>query len=244
MTYITSHIMGGLGNQLFQIYTTIAYSLKNNIPFYFLNNNETSGITKRSTYWNSFLQSLHFSLQHSNPESVILREKAFEYNELSPIKNKNILLVGYFQSYKYFYEYYDKICSMISFNEQKSVLQKKISINLHNYVSIHFRIGDYINIQDCHPLLSYTYYEKSIQYLLSKTNSNILSFICFFEKKDTKQVSEIIRLLKKKFPECVFHTIHEIHDDLQDYEELLAMSMCRHNIIANSTFSWWGAYFN
>ena len=47
--------------------------------------------------------------------------------------------------------------------------------------------------------------------------------------------------IKKSFPELEFH---KADDTMEDWEQLLLMSCCHHNIIANSSFSWWGAYFN
>ena len=199
---ITCHIVGGLGNQLFQIFTIIAYSLKFKKPFYFVEYNESHGITKRPTYWTNFLQSLAFSLKYSFLKSVILREKAFHYHELIEVKEENILLCGYFQSYKYFDAYYDSICKLLLLNQQKKLVQEKINLKLDNFISIHFRIGDYIHIQDCHPLLEYSYYKKSIQYILSRLNSKEEKFICFFESKDIQYVSPFIEQLKSEFSQC------------------------------------------
>ena len=241
---ISCHIIGGLGNQLFQIFTTISYSFKLKTSFYFFNSNESYGITKRPTYWRSFLHNLGFSLKNTHPKNIVLREKAFEYQELEEIPNENILLYGYFQSYKYFEDSYEKIYSLLKIDEQKHKLQEKINEPLNEFISIHFRIGDYMNIQDFHPLLDYLYYEKSIKYILSKLNSNKEKFICFFEKKDIENIYPLIHKLKINFSHCDFKIIHEMHNELKDYEEMIAMSMCKHNIIANSTFSWWGAYLN
>lgn len=55
---ITCQIMGGLGNQLFQIFTTIAYALEQKQPFGFIYHKSSYGITPRSTYWDNLLLSL------------------------------------------------------------------------------------------------------------------------------------------------------------------------------------------
>jgi hypothetical protein len=59
---VVLRLKGGLGNQLFQIFTTIAYALEYNLPFVFLNqfqlNSGNDGATIRYSYWNTFLQSL------------------------------------------------------------------------------------------------------------------------------------------------------------------------------------------
>ena len=62
MNTVTCKLMGGLGNQLFQICTTIAFALKTHKPFYFLDIEELDG-GKRHTYWNTFLSNLKFCLK-------------------------------------------------------------------------------------------------------------------------------------------------------------------------------------
>jgi hypothetical protein len=83
---ITCDLLGGLGNQLFQIFTTISYSFDCEQPFGFSDSYETKGITNRTTYWGSFL--LNFEPQthrHLPTEWEYIKEAGFQYNEL-PIK--------------------------------------------------------------------------------------------------------------------------------------------------------------
>ena len=63
----------------------------------------------------------------------------------------------------------------------------------------------------------------------------------FCEKKDNDTVSTFIQQLQDKFKHIHFV---KVSDDIPDWKQLLIMSCCSHNIIANSSFSWWGAYFN
>ena len=63
----------------------------------------------------------------------------------------------------------------------------------------------------------------------------------FCQKQDNNVVKKKIIILKEKFPQLTFI---KASDEKEDWEQMLMMSCCEHNIIANSSFSWWGAYFN
>jgi len=247
---ITCNLNGGLGNQLFQIFATIAYSLLYKIPFGFLYKESLGGrFHNRPTYWHSFLSSLANFNYESIPPMLPLREQNFMYNELpSPValKSENIVLSGYFQSYKYFAPFFPTICKFIRLDKQrKQVLHEMINIydiaDISNMVSMHFRIGDYKYLQNSHPLISIEYYKKSIEYIISSTNNPTLSIMYFCEKEDNVEVLDKIDKLHIAFPECSFI---KAPDNVDDWKQLLMMSCCKHHIIANSTFSWWGAYFN
>ena len=263
---ITCNLMGGLGNQLFQIFATIAYSIRVKQPFRFL---YTEFLGKRQTYWNTFLLSLKgFTTTVPLDNSVTLKERGFGYNELPILQNieyQNVSLYGYFQSYKYFDSHYETLCKIIRLDNQKNKIKQKY---LHAYdctqlISMHFRLGDYKMLPDYHPIMTYKYYFNCIQHIISTsstvvsgvpslpsaygfgslhtTNNQELDILYFCEKDDNTVVHKTIKMLSVAFPTCKF--IKAI-DTITDWEQLLMMSCCHHNIIANSTFSWWGAYFN
>jgi hypothetical protein len=68
-----------------------------------------------------------------------------------------------------------------------------------------------------------------------------IKVLCFYQEGDSVEVSQTINRLSSEFDFIVFQ---HIDHSIEDWKQLLLMSCCRHNIIANSTFSWWGAYFN
>ena len=244
---ITCNLVGGLGNQLFQIFATISYSLLYKIPFGFLYKESLGGrFHNRPTYWHSFLSSLANFNYESIPPMLPLREQNFMYNELpSPValKSENIVLSGYFQSYKYFAPFFSTICKLIRLDKQREqVLHEMVNIyDISNMVSMHFRLGDYKYLQNSHPLVKIEYYKKSIAHITSSTNNPTLSIMYFCEKEDNVEVLDKIDTLRIAFPECSFI---KAPDNVDDWKQLLMMSCCKHHIIANSTFSWWGAYCN
>lgn len=111
---------------------------------------------------------------------------------------------------------------------------------LNDTISLHFRLGDYKKIQQFHPIMTSEYYKKAINYfkIRGQLKSNILYFC---EEEDLEDVNETINKLKIEFPALNFI---RASNDLSDWEQMILMSCCRDNIIANSSFSWWGAHFN
>jgi len=244
---ITCNLMGGLGNQIFQIFATISYAIKSKNQFKFLNVDSLGGGSTivRNTFWNSFFNRLRFCLVETIPQPIrVIREKDFTFNELPiyEMLDRDVLIFGYFQSYKYFHENYQIICRMIGLDKMKDEVLKKMNLNdeyLKNCVSIHFRLGDYKKIQEYHPLATYKYYMNSLNFI---KNTNIpYNIIYFCEDKDINDVSETINKLEKEFTNYKFI---RADNSLEDWEQMLLMSCCHHNIIANSSFSWWAAYFN
>lgn len=244
---ITCELKGGLGNQLFQIFTTIAYSLQHKVPFYFNNDtvlgNGANGSTIRYTYWNSFLRSLQPFLRTKQTNIVnIIYEPSFNYNEIPEMHSGVSMLIGYYQSYKYFNKYAHSIITLLKIGTLKQKLYVKyLKYNFNNSISIHFRIGDYVKYPDIHPILNEKYYIESILHILGKTtNKSNLKILYFCEDEDLSQVINKIDIIKLAVPNIIFERCKPEYD----WEELLLMSLCQHNIIANSSFSWWGAYLN
>jgi len=174
------------------------------------------------------------------------------------------VLQGYFQSYKYFEKYYREIYDAIDIDYHKQSICKRYPRKYENMISMHFRLGDYKNIQDKHPILPYKYYKDALEYIIASEKHNRvednalihnhyhhLSVLYFCEMEDIKCVDTIIGILRKKYPHI--HFIHASKDTSsnasngnhsEDWEQMLMMSLCKHNIIANSSFSWWGAHLN
>lgn len=242
--------MGGLGNQLFQIFATISYSIMSHNEFKFLNvkqlGEHDKNITVRYTYWDSFLYNLKPFLLEKLPSIEVIKEQGFYYKPLpTHLMNKyNIMIHGYFQSYKYFEKYYETICKIIKLDEQKNSLLFKLNYDydfLKNTISIHFRMGDYKKYQNFHPIMNTQYYIDALNHIKQSNKEMQYTVFYFCEDEDIIEINKRIDLLKSKFPEYTFIRGGE---NLEDWEQMLLMSFCHHNVIANSSFSWWSAYFN
>jgi len=132
---------------------------------------------------------------------------------------------------------------MLNLEKKKEMVKNKFEkFQFNNTISIHFRIGDYIqkNLGHFHPILSIEYYIDSIETIMKKTNKSF-DILYFYEQVDAEMIQKNINILKNRFIDTKFISIDT---NLIDYEQMLVMSLCKHNVIANSSFSWWGAYLN
>ncbi len=244
--YITAYLMGGLGNQLFQIFAVMAIALRTNKLFRFEYSDILTTGVDRPTYWNNFLKRLRpYTTKGVNPE-MIIRENGFQYNDILPIEagmqTKSTCLYGYFQTEKYFWDCYEQIIELIGLRRmQQDIIAKTQSLSPRVNISLHFRLGDYVQKQGHHPVLPLKYYINALKNVSIQPGTlNKSRVIYFCEDADIDRVNISVQVLSKSFPEMDF-----VRADLtEDWEQMLLMSVCDHNIIANSSFSWWGAYFN
>jgi len=259
----TTEIMGGLGNQLFQIFNLMAYSFRHHKPFYFPLEQITQG-QRKTTYWTTqFLQALQHFVKPTpshQQQPLIYKERNFHYEpipSLPPPESKinNIKFFGYFQSYKYFQDQQELIYKFIKLRETQAIIREKTQekYDYNRTVALHFRVGDYKNLPNHHPLMTLEYYIEALKQVMKDTidkSPNVDLHSCsphnilyFCEEADLQYVQEKMLkplkqnpLLKNKFTfQCIDH-------NLSDWEQLIVMSLCSKHIIANSTFSWWGAY--
>lgn len=252
---IAVEIIGGLGNQMFQYATAKAMAL---------HRRDDLLIDKRP--FESY--SLHsFSLPHFNVTAPYLKEeivldlkstsdklKAFIkgqknytlYQEnglgydasLFDIPAKNVYLKGYFQSEKYFIKYEDEIRNdfeIVTPLQEKTVEMLTI-IHEVNSVSLHIRRGDYVTNPEAnsvHGTCNLDYYQRAISHIREVVENPIF----FIFSDDIQWAKENLTI-----PETT-HFI-DFTDASTNYEDIKLMSTCKHNIIANSSFSWWGAWLN
>ena len=173
---LTCFLQGGLGNQLFQIFATIAHAERCGTSFYFKNaifsGDIENGSTIRHTYWNTFFASLHpFLKKDYVMPYFVIKEPAFTFQTPPMITSVSgpHMLVGYYQSPKYFEKIKHRLFKLIQLDIQKQRLTNELKIDFQNSISIHFRIGDYIKYPTTYPILTQDYYIRSIKTILEKT---------------------------------------------------------------------------
>jgi len=226
---ISCNLQGGLGNQMFQIAATHALALRNNTGSCFdfgSCHTPMQGNTSTKYQNNVFskFNNVSRSVNIHNFQSMYI-EPRFGYNE---IKFQNqMVLNGYFQSEKYFKDYKKEIIEMFNIPNETLVEDYLIAFKQMNrpITTVHVRRGDYLNNSEFHPACSIEYYKKA----MDKIGDS--SFI--FVSDDMAWVQENF-----KGPNIWYSMFS---DELSD---LKLMTMVDNNIIANSSFSWWGAYLN
>lgn len=244
---ITCIIKGGLGNQLFQISALLSYVYTYKLDWYILN---TNMVGKRPTYWNTIFIALQDRLRRRHHMNMILVNESqlskYNMDTLGKIvTGNNLILDGYFQNYKYVDTVYHIIYNLLNINTLCNQVYIKYQYEYKSTTSIHFRYGDYKLLQDHYNILEYAYYYEALLYILQNEPPISITkhILIFYETDDYHDVYEIINALKQNTLMSTLHFIY-IDTNIPDYEQLFIMSNCKNNIIANSTFSWWGAYFN
>ena len=249
MTIITCNLKGGLGNQLFQIFVTISYAFEYKLVFKFEDKEILINNTNRNTYWNSLFKEVkNMLVTKSFPSLLVVKENHFHFTPIPSqifINHKDICLDGYYQSDKYFRHNFLNICKILKIDKNRNDILNKYNdkLSLEKCISIHFRLGDYKKFQHVHPIMKNEYYENALSYIITHSKDSYLceKVLFFCEDEDIDTVLQSVGYLKDKFPALYFE---RCPDDLHDWEQMLLMSCCKHNIIANSSFSWWGAYLN
>lgn len=167
-------------------------------------------------------------------------EKQFNFDYAIFDKGNKLCINGYFQSAKYFENISDIIRADFSFIPQNSdenhILLNHIQV-AKNPVCVHVRRGDYLTIGGgtAYNICSLDYYKKAVNIIKNKVNNP--TFFVF--SADDPQWA--INNLDIGAP---FEIIGNQNTGAFGYENMRLMSLCRHNIIANSSFSWWGAWLN
>jgi hypothetical protein len=167
-----------------------------------------------------------------------IEEKHFHFDPGMLNLPDNVYINGYWQSEKYFKDIEEvlrKDFTVISPINQENQRMLNL-INSTDSVSLHVRRGDYVTnptTNSFHGTCSLDYYAKAVRYIIE----NISNPHFFLISDDPDWVKENISINKPV-------TVIDINTTDNGYDDLRLMSKCKHNIIANSSFSWWGAWLN
>lgn len=257
-------ITGGLGNQLFQYAAAKSLALKHNAPLYLDLSFYESDVNKvnRKFYLPYFNN--EYKILSRSDSKLFLPEKGTIFSKLMKrIKFKNyayyfepkggdpvafntitppVYLDGVFQDERYFAGKSTEIRKLLTPQfvfKQKDNLEVLNKIRNSHSVAVHIRRGDYLRDPKhlaYHGICSWEYYRNSIE-LLEKKIKNPHLFVFTDDKEE----------MKKEFNTSIPHTLvsgAEEQDFPSDLVEFQLMSNCQHQIIANSSFSWWAAWLN
>lgn len=250
-------LLGGLGNQLFQYAVARGLALIHNTDLFLDISGYSSSILRKyelgvfninaSIASPDILKYVPFSISDAcylnirhvfsgNIKIQYFKEKNFAFQKEILSLPDNIYLDGYWQSEKYFSFFEGILRKELSFASQPSIINQEHleRIKRCNSVSVHIRRGDYISnrkTMDIHGFLGTDYYARALNLVKEKiTGPTIFVF--------SDDIDWAIENFKTDLP------THFIDHNRKEnaYEDLRLMCTCKHHIIANSSFSWWGAW--
>lgn len=257
---IIAKLQGGLGNQMFQYAAARALAI-NKKQELLLDITSFDIVSENITTRHFELNCLNIKTGFATPAQIkkfensslikkiinkvmpyykrsIYFEPHFHFDNNFFKASSNTMLIGYWQSEKYFRSISTIIRNRFEITGALSGTTVEISKKLTdtNSVSIHVRRGDYVlnfETQRMHGSCNLDYYTKALEMITAKTQVTHLYIF-------SDDISWTRENLKLSLPA----TFVEHNNGQQAYEDLYLMSRCKHNIIANSSFSWWGAWLN
>lgn len=256
-------LKGGLGNQMFQYAFGRALSMRRNEQL-FLDPSIFGNEPRIDTPRHYALGAYNIDAKMADPRITapfktrasifmrkvkrrLLRLNDYTYHP-SLAHSKASYLEGFWNNERYFKDIADTIRHEFTLKNKLGAGAEKIASELikskvskeKKTVSIHVRRGDYISnpyASEQHNILTMDYYHRAIAHLTSKIPKENLKVYIFSD--DISWVKENLILAGYETEYVSYKTVQ-----IYDYEEIYLMSLCDHNIIANSSFSWWGAWLN
>ena len=212
--FITIGLAGRLGNQLYQHSAAIALALKNRAEYLAYPKSDTADEP-------NYFKGLFPEWQPSNGIEFEYTEPSHAY---TPIEFRpNMRLTGYFQSHKYWWDIQDKVLPLFKINP----IVKK------DTVAIHWRLGDFLVLQQKHNLITEGYIQRAVQYYNNRGFSKFLV------------ASDNIELCKPIFQSEYFkESTFEFSEGKTALEDMALLAGCAHQIGSASTFSYWNFYLN
>ena len=231
---VITKIIGGLGNQMFQYAFARSLSMqqKKDLLLFTGGYEKQNGLTKRKFELGLF-KHLRFkeakTVQELPLGEVLVVTDTFEYSKIEGLINDTtnqyiVYLDGYWQSEKYFQK--NKIDILLDFSPSQEEVQELKPLIEPNSISIHIRRTDYVSSNGYHPVQPISYFNFGID-LIGDYNK----LYVFSDEIDWCKTN-------LNYPRMVFM------EGRTGLEDMRLMSFCDHNIISNSSFSWWAAWLN
>lgn len=217
-----------IGNNLFQIATGASLAHDNNSE-YIVHISDFK--IPEGIYLNEYIEQFRTNILRkitfvdTIPNNIVsYKQPSFRFKKIEYVNN--IYLQGYFQSEKFFNENF--VRELFSMDSQtEAYLQEKYGfIRGKDIISINVRRGDYLTRPLRQPICEMPYFRRAIKY--------------FGKNRSYLVVSDDIEWCKKQFTRGDFYFV----ENEPPIIDLYVQTWCKHNIISNSTFSWWGAWLN
>jgi hypothetical protein len=237
--YVSVNIMGGLGNQMFQLAVAYLYAKKYSGNLVILRNKrENDG---RPLYWDSFLKRFQEYLVDKLPDGLVQWHQGESHdNTLLPqLTDKGIYLNGYLQNINYLKDSQEIVKELFkpSINSFRQVYLKYQPLidNKDRIVVVHARRTDYLRNQDIinyHGPLSVEYYKSAINKMCKYVKNPIFLLSSDDSSFWVSVIKEVTELTNNFF----------VLEDENEINTLILLQQFYYFIIANSTFSWWASY--
>jgi len=224
---LTCRLQGGLGNQMFQIAATYGIAKKQNLEAKFnLDYCHTPAQGNEANKYDKTFFKLLPRFEGQGGITNVINEMGFSYNKITP--KDNSILNGYFQSDKYFKEYKNDLRNRIFYIDEVKMEEFDEYIDgivgEEDITAVHVRRGDYMNLTDFHAPCSVEYYKEATE----RIGGNFIF------------VSDDIEWCKENFKgDNIYFSPYT-----EELDDLYLIMACNNQIIANSSFSWWGAYLS
>ena len=233
--------MGGMGNQMFQYAFGVLLGPDTIYDISWFNEIKGNNNITQREYELDFWNVNPVLINKSRKRILGIFKRKINYETQTNVYNQKLLNAkrGIFEGYFQVAEYYDSIREQLLKDftpKNKPNSKNKKALNLickTNSISIHIRRGDYVKLQHINGLCGLDYYAKAIEFMAKNT----ISPHFFIFSDDIQWVRDN---LKTDFP-CHYIDFNHGRDSAWD---MWLMANCKHNINANSSFSWWGAWLN
>ena len=252
MVYVK--IKGGLGNQMYQYAFAKAYGIRHKLPVvldmdpirhavnrpyalqHFAVDTRIRDHSRGAV--NQFKNLFFYMSLLIRGKYVLERQGGFRKNLLEK-RRESVYFDGYWQSFRYFEAIRSQLLHDFALKEPLSTVSKQWAAQIqaqHDAIFIHVRRGDYVTVAKNRAMflaLPISYYQEAVQHIVAKHPQAVV----FVFSNDMAWVKENLH-----FTTDTYYV--EGNDEEHGYEDMYLMSLCRHHVIANSSFSWWGAWLS